>query len=229
MQVTLGYRNPHLVATAKKPATVSGRFTQVQLLSKSKTTIKRNGMVLTVLFLLSVYEIFIVGGLTMKQLETTKKVIGENTFYIRPFPAFVAAGISGELGSALGPIVGGLAPLVGGSKGNFMEMDIEKALPSVTSAFSTLSGDKVETLLSKLLTRYDNISVQGPATDGQVMRLTEDLANEVFCGEVQDMYILSFEVIKLNFKGFFEKLGSQFGSLQGLMEKVTPSANDTES
>ena len=30
----------------------------------------------------------------MKQQETTQKTIGENTFYIRPFPAFRAANIS---------------------------------------------------------------------------------------------------------------------------------------
>ena len=33
----------------------------------------------------------------MKQQETTQKTIGENKFYIRPFPAFRAANISGEL------------------------------------------------------------------------------------------------------------------------------------
>ena len=49
----------------------------------------------------------------MKRMETTEKVIGENTFYIRPFAAFTAANISGEVIAVLSPVLGGLAPLFG--------------------------------------------------------------------------------------------------------------------
>ena len=164
-----------------------------------------------------------------KQLETTEKVIGENTFYIRPFPAFVAAGLSGDLAALVAPMLGGLASLIGDSNENVMDVEAEKAVPALTSAFATLSGDKVESLLTKLLIKHENISVSGPETDGEVKRLNTELANEVFCGEVQDMYVLCFEVIRLNFKGFFKKLGDRFGNLQGLLEKVKPSAKGTES
>ena len=167
--------------------------------------------------------------MNVKQLETTEKVIGENTFYIRPFPAFVAAGISGDLAAILSPLLGGVAALLGDNKENVLDMDAEKALPAITSAFSTLSGDKVEYLLTKLLIKHENVSVSGPATDGETKRLNMDLANEVFCGEVQDMYVLCFEVIRLNFKGFFKKLGDRFGNLQGILEKVKPSTKSTES
>lgn len=46
----------------------------------------------------------------MKQMEITKKEIGENTFYIKPFPAFVAVNISGELVSVLSPCWAVLLP-----------------------------------------------------------------------------------------------------------------------
>jgi len=165
----------------------------------------------------------------MKQLETTQKVIGDYTFYIRPFPAFVAANISGELASVLTPMIGGIAPLIGGDNGeDIMDMDVEKALPSVSAAFSGLSGDKFESMMRKLLINNGNISIEGEATEGKTMKLTYDLANEVFCGEVQDMFVLCFEVIRLNFGGFFKKLGARFGNLQGLLEKVAPSTKDTE-
>lgn len=160
----------------------------------------------------------------MKQMEVTEKTIGQNTFYIRPFPAFVAVNISGELASVLTPILGGLASIVGGNaeNGNILDTDIDQALPAITQAFSGISGDKFERLMKKLLIDNKNISVEGEATDGDTKLLTMDLANEVFCGEIQDMYILCFEVIKINFKGFFEKIGAQFGSLKTQAQTMAP-------
>ncbi len=164
----------------------------------------------------------------MKQMEVTEKKIGEYTFYIRPFPAFVAANISGELAALLTPMIGSLAPLAGGamkenseqtSKSDVMDVEIETALPAISNAFSSVSGDKFESLMKKLLINQKNVSVSGEATNGEVKELSLDIANEVFCGEVQDMYLLCFYVIKLNFGGFFKKLGTQFGNLQEIIQK----------
>ena len=41
--------------------------------------------------------------------------------------------------------------------------------------------------------------------------MTEDLADEIFCGDTQDMFILAFDVIQANYSGFFKRLGGQFG------------------
>ena len=167
----------------------------------------------------------------MKQMEVTEKKIGDSTFYIKPFPAFVAVNISGELASVLSPLLGGVAALVGNGNGevgsedkpkNIMDVDVEDALPALTSAFSSISGDKFEHLMKKLLINNKNISVE------KVKPLDYDLANEVFCGDVQDMYILCFEVIRLNFKGFFKKIGVQFGSLKELLQKQAPSTENGE-
>lgn len=179
----------------------------------------------------------------MKQLEVTSKNISGNQFYIKPFPAFVAANISGDLAAVLAPMLGSLAPMVGdiGSSGNVPDLsnglnigdidisniEVEKALPLMTSAFSTLSGDKFERLMKKLLIDNQNISVEGEATDGNVQILTSDLANEVFCGDVQDMFILCWEVIKINFKGFFKKLGTRFGSLRAATPSQAPNSTNT--
>lgn len=169
----------------------------------------------------------------MKQMETTEKKIGESTFYIRPFPAFTAANISGELAAVIAPLLASIAPLFGrdaDQEADIMDMDIDKAMPSISNAFSSLSGEKFESLMKKLLINSGNISVMNDeVTEGETQRLTYDLANEVFCGEVQDMYILCFEVIRLNYKGFFKKLGGRFGNLQGLITKLAPSSANTES
>lgn len=167
----------------------------------------------------------------MKQLEVTQKKVGEATFYIKPFPAFTAANISGELANVIAPLFGGIATAFGGSTKteDIMSMDIDEAMPAISNAFSGLSGEKFERLMKKLLIDSKNISVECEATDGETKLLTYDLANEVFCGEVQDMYILCFEVIKLNFNGFFKKLGARFGNLQGLIQTAVPSQTNGES
>ena len=50
-------------------------------------------------------------------MKFTEKQIGENTFYIKPFPAFVAANISGDLAAVITPMIGSLAPLFADQKG----------------------------------------------------------------------------------------------------------------
>ena len=46
----------------------------------------------------------------MKQMEVTEKQIGESTFYIKPFPAFTAVNISGELAAILSRCWAALLP-----------------------------------------------------------------------------------------------------------------------
>lgn len=160
----------------------------------------------------------------MKQLETREVMVGDNRFYIKPFPAFKAANMSAELVALVTPLLSGFAPLVSKAGGdtNLLDVDIEDAIPSITQAFSALSGDRLESILKHLLIAGGNVSYE---PEGEKVRLlTEDLANEIFCEEVQDMFILAFEVIRTNYNGFFKKLGNQFGSvIEGLNNKVTPS------
>lgn len=146
----------------------------------------------------------------MKQMETTTKIIGENSFHIRPFPAFVSANVCGELAKIATPLIAAITALPD-DKNNLGDVDLEKAIPILSDAFSGLSGDQFEGIMKKLLVQYKNISVTGEATQGTTLTLDMDLANEIFCAELQDMIVLCFEVIKLNFSSFFKKLGVQFG------------------
>lgn len=167
----------------------------------------------------------------MKQFDVKTVTIGEYEFYIKPFPAFKCANLSGELASLLMPVIGSLAPLIGGkdvSNIKVEEMDVETALPAVASAAQQLNGDEVESMMKKLMIDYRNVSVCGEATNGETVTLTEDLANEIFCLEIMDMYKLCIEVVKLNFKGFFSKLGIQSGSLAGIIPTRIPESTTGE-
>lgn len=169
----------------------------------------------------------------MKQLEARSVVVGENTFYIRPLPAFKAANMTGELAALVMPIISGLAPMlnnVGTGEGekSLYDIDIGEAAPAIAGAFSSLSGDKLEAILKHLLIAGKNISVELDGERPQV--LTEDIANEVFCTDIQDMFMLAFEVIRTNYNGFFEKLGGQFGKVvEGLTQKAAPRQANTAS
>jgi len=173
----------------------------------------------------------------LRQLEPHKVTVGEYNFYIKPFPAFTTANLTGELASMLTPILAALLPLVGGDNegeedgedNGLMDVDVDKAAESISHCMDGFSGKKVETLLKKLLVAYRNIFVELPVEDEDDMATGEyeqevldmDLANELFCGEVQDMFVLAFHVIKLNFNGFFKKLGGQYGKVAGALVKKT--------
>lgn len=159
----------------------------------------------------------------MKQLESRTATIGDNVFYIRPLPAFKAANMSGELAALILPLLTGLAPLMTGANADksLVDIDLEKAAPTIGEAFSSVSGDKLEAILKHLLIAGKNISVETPDSE-KAQLLTEDLANEVFCEEVQDMFLLAFEVIRTNYNGFFKKLGTRFGPAMEALTKKAP-------
>ena len=82
----------------------------------------------------------------------------------------------------------------------------------------------MERILKHLLIAGNNVSFGAPDDDPKI--LTEDLANEVFCADVQDMFLLAFEVIRSNYNGFFKKLGGQFGSqVAGMTAKIPSRQN----
>ncbi len=157
------------------------------------------------------------GKTAVKQMEATRQEIGGNGFYIYPFPAFLSANLSGEIAALLMPMVASVLPAAGG-KEDFMDMDAAEAATYLADAFSGLSGDRVENLLRKLLLS-GNIGV---LTEGSpdARWLTEDLCNEVFCGNTQDMFILAFHVIKVNYAGFFANFGNLSGKAAGMLRKT---------
>ena len=135
-------------------------------------------------------------------VKATRTISG-NTYYVRPFGAFTAANLTGELSAVIAPLVGTAAFLMDSSSSAF-DLNIEKAMPALVSGFSSLSGDKTERLMKLLLVEHGNISVDVEGKR-ETQLLTEDLADDLFCGEIDGMMILVFEVIKANYSGFFER------------------------
>lgn len=155
----------------------------------------------------------------VKQAEVQEVQVGENLYYLRPFPAFKAVRMTGELSTIAGPVLASLAALA------VSDTDTADAVPAIVQAFQAISGDKLERLTKELLTANRNITVDVEGKeDAQI--LTEELANELFCCEVQEMFILAFRVIQLNFSGFFKKLQTQFGGAFGKLQSTLMNTED---
>ena len=152
----------------------------------------------------------------MKAFEPVNVTVSGYKFHIFPFPAFKAANMSGELVSVLGPALGSLLTLLGGSDeqegSNLLDVDLEKSAPAIAGAFASISGDKIEGLLKRLLVSGRNITVY---MDNNTEYVSEDMLNDIFCGSVEGMFVLAFHVIKTNFGGFFKK----FENLSGVVGK----------
>ena len=159
----------------------------------------------------------------MKQLTPIVKEIGDTKYYIRPFPAFTAANMTGDLANVATPMLAAIAPIavkaLGSEDKKVLDADIAEMAPSLQGAFSGLSGDKLEHLCRKLLVEHQNISVVPPGETSPKL-LNKDLANEVFCGDIQDMFILMWYVIQVNFGGFFKNLAARFGLDGDLLKRV---------
>lgn len=159
----------------------------------------------------------------MKLHEPTQITISGNKFYIFPLPAFSAANLSGDILALLAPVIGGVAPALAAEGA---DTRVEDVLPALTAAFNSTDGTRIEALLRKMLIDGKNITVEtDDAPDGE--RLDQDLINELFCGNVQDMYILAFHVLKVNYQGFFKKLSSRFGGVFKLAAQKASNNTDT--
>lgn len=150
----------------------------------------------------------------LKQLETTKVTVGGNDFFIKPFSAFKAANLTGELVSVLSPLVSWLTQAVGGID-DIADMEAEEVGEQMMAGISggvDINGDRLEALMRKLLLG-GNIVVEREDDRGDITQelLNKDLADEMFCGNVQDMFVLCVHVIKCNYGGFFEKLSNLYG------------------
>lgn len=141
--------------------------------------------------------------------EATEVTVGGYKYYIRPFPAFYAARISGDIIKVVVPILGAVVPYMNASS-DVLDQDISTLSPAIAKGFESLSGEACEKLLRELLINGGAVAVD---YNNETVKLTEDIANNVFCGEMQDMYILAYHVIKRNYGVFFKKLGDRSGNV----------------
>lgn len=167
----------------------------------------------------------------LKKTEPKIVKLGEVEYAIYPFSAFYSANLSGTLAKTLGPLLAGVVPIFVASKEDSkgeISIDLTEAMPYLTQALQSLDGDTIESLFRKLLIDQHNIGCQYRGEDGRMVQdyLTQDLADELFIGDISEMYILALNVIQFNFKGFFPNLLNQFGGLDGITASLTSQSTE---
>ena len=152
----------------------------------------------------------------MKQTKSEKVVIDNTTFYVRPFGAFTAAGMTARLGKILGPVLGSVAPIItdfmdgeDGKTKKIEEMDFGAVAEGIGGALASVDPDGLVDMLKMLLTDHRNVAF---SVDGEEpSTLDEDIANGVFCQDLSAMIAVAVAVIKINFSGFFGKFAARYG------------------
>lgn len=166
-------------------------------------------------------------NINLKQQEVSEYTIGEYTFYVKPFSAMKSVNISADLTKTIGPAVGGIFSLLGSVAGEdnpggdvesvLSRIDPQKAVTVLREALTTLDGDDLERVVRRLLIDYHNVSVSGPMTEDKAVPMDMNIFNDVFCCETQNIYLLCWDVINLNFGSFFGDMKLRFGDLTGVM------------
>ena len=166
-----------------------------------------------------------------RAIQPVEKELAGYVFYIRPFAAFVSSNVFTDILSIISPLAMSLLPALfdedgDGEEKSLLDMDLEKAAPFVIKAFSSISSEKMDKTLKALLIRERNIhfaEVGGQEND--VALLDYDTANAMFVGDLADMYLLAFEVIRINYGNFFERLSNRSGSPGGLLRNLANMTN----
>ena len=136
--------------------------------------------------------------------EVHLKSVEDATFYVQSFNPFDAIKILGDLQKIIAPIMGGVV----GQQGD--DVKVGMSVEAICKGLHDyVDGDNLLRVMKMLINPdFISVSIEG----GQPKRLTDDLVNLVFAGRTQGLFELCYEVIKINYDGFFTIFGDLFGN-----------------
>ena len=139
--------------------------------------------------------------------EVHIKSVEDATFYVQAFNPFGAIKILGDLQNIIAPIMGGVVGQQG-EEGENAKLGI--SVEAICKGLHDyVDGDNLLRVIKMLINPdFISVSIEG----GQPKRLTDDLVNLVFAGRTQGLFELCYEVIKINYDGFFTIFGDLFGN-----------------
>lgn len=146
-----------------------------------------------------------IGNRTEIQLKTVNDVV----FHVQCFDPFTALRVLGDLQRVLSPIVGSM---VGSANATDVESIniLSKSISNICNGLHEYVDGETLVKLIEMLVREDYISVS--IEGGTPKRLSKDLVNLVFNGNPGGVLELAYEVVKVNYGGFFTIFKTLFGS-----------------
>ena len=146
-----------------------------------------------------------IGNRTDIKLKTVNDVV----FHVQCFDPFTALRVLGDLQRVLSPIVGSM---VGSANATDVESIniLSKSISNICNGLHEyVDGDTLVKLIEMLVREdYISVSIEG----GTPKRLSKDLVNLVFNGNPGGVLELAYEVVKVNYGGFFTIFSTLFGS-----------------
>ena len=146
-----------------------------------------------------------IGNRTEIKLKTVNDVV----FHVQCFDPFTALRVLGDLQRVLSPIVGSM---VGSANATDVESIniLSKSISNICNGLHEYVDGETLVKLIEMLVREDYISVS--IEGGTPKRLSKDLVNLVFNGNPGGVLELAYEVVKVNYGGFFTIFSTLFGS-----------------
>ena len=146
-----------------------------------------------------------IGNRTEIKLKTVNDVV----FHVQCFDPFTALRVLGDLQRVLSPIVGSM---VGSANATDVESIniLSKSISNICNGLHEYVDGETLVKLIEMLVREDYISVS--IEGGTPKRLSKDLVNLVFNGNPGGVLELAYEVVKVNYGGFFTIFKNLFGS-----------------
>lgn len=145
-----------------------------------------------------------IGNRTEIKLKTVNDVV----FHVQCFDPFAALRVLGDLQRVLSPIVGSM---VGSANATDVESIniLSKSISNICNGLHEyVDGDTLVKLIEMLVREdYISVSIEG----GTPKRLSKDLVNLVFNGNPGGVLELAYEVVKVNYGGFFTIFKTLFG------------------
>lgn len=146
-----------------------------------------------------------IGNRTEIKLKTVNDVV----FHIQCFDPFTALRVLGDLQRVLSPIVGSM---VGSANATDVESIniLSKSISNICNGLHEYVDGETLVKLIEMLVREDYISVSIEGSTPK--RLSKDLVNLVFNGNPGGVLELAYEVVKVNYGGFFTIFNNLFGN-----------------
>lgn len=158
----------------------------------------------------------------MKEFKpnTVSKKIGENTYYVNPFPPFEAFELLGDLQAVVTSSLCNNKPYDDNDKADDVLDKKINFFAIIGGIGKNLNGKVLVQFADRLLDEnYIAVKCKG---ETEAEKLDEDARNVLFTGHLKEMSEVLLFIIEVNFKDFFDYLKSLFGGAIGkdLMQKL---------
>lgn len=159
--------------------------------------------------------------------DIKEKSIGNNTFYVSPFPPLISLGLLGDIQAVITTSLGNNNI----ANGNAVADSDEKSLLDkdinmgavIAGIGNNLKGPALVQFAERILLT-EMVSVKCPG-ETEAVKLTKGKLNEIFAGHIKDMLELMYFVLEVNYADFFEKMPNLTGILAGIKEITQSQAN----